>query len=353
MEPKHDGLIAESLDLIAPGMPLRDAIDSIRSAHTGVLLVIGDIDHVEPICDGGFRLDSPFEAERLFELSKMDGAIILDGDCRTILRANVHLVPDPTLSTSETGIRHRTAERVSRQTDALVIAVSERRVTVAIYRGGEKLVLEELETVLAKANQALQTLQRYRNSLDEVSAHLTSLEFEGAVTLNAVVTAVQRFVVAIHVSNEIGRYILELGTEGRLVRMQADELMVSVEDDYHMLLRDYSYEVGPRKATAIRTHISELSQEQLLDDLVVTQALGYPPSVNALENHVSSRGYRLLNKVPLLPGPIVNRIVERFGNVTAVVAASEAELDEVDGVGARRAKAIKEGLQRIKEHGGL
>ena len=353
MESTAEGVMASALELIAPGTPLRDAIDSIQAARSGALLVIGADEQMAPLCDGGFELDTPFEAERLFELSKMDGAIILDEECAHILRANVHLVPDPGLPTSETGIRHRTAERVSRQTEALVIAVSKRRVTVTIYRDGHKLVLAPLETVLAKANQALQTLQRYRAGFDEASGHLTDLEFEDSVTLDAVVTVVQRAVTATRVATELSRYIVELGREGRLVRLQADELMLGLEDDYLMLLRDYSAESGPRKVQTVRGRISELPQEQFLDGAAVAQILGFPASPDVLESHARARGYRILSKIPMLPGPVVNRIVDRYGDLPSVLAATEEDLDEVDGVGERRARAIKEGLRRIREHGGL
>ena len=353
MGQKDDELIASALKLVAPGTKLREAIESIQAARAGALIVIGDTDRVEPLSDGGFAIDTLFEAERLFELSKMDGAIILDGDCERILRANVHLVPDATLPTSETGIRHRTADRVSRQTDALVIAISKRRLMVTMYRAGRKLVLEEIETVLAKANQALQTLQRYRSGLDEASERLTTLEFDDMVTLSVVITVIQRSVAAIRVASEIGRYVSELGTEGRLVRMQSDELMLGVEDEYAMLLRDFSHETGPRKIGSIRSQIAGLPQDQFLDGNAIAQILGYPLSAEVLETHVRSRGYRVLNRVPLLPTSVIDRIVDRYGELHAVVRASEDELDEVDGVGERRARAIKEGLRRIREHGAL
>jgi diadenylate cyclase len=354
MESWSDEILEEALGLIAPGTPLRDSIDSIQAARSGALLVIGDSENVLPLCDGGFELDAPFESARLFELSKMDGAIVLDDGVGRILRANVHLVPDAGLPTSETGIRHRTAERLSRQTDALVIAVSKRRVTVTIYRAGGKLVLEELETVLAKANQATQTLQRYRYALDDASSHLTALEFEDAVTLNQVVTVVQRSVSAIHVAGELQRYIAELGTEGRLVRMQSDELTLSVEDDLLMLLRDYSSEpIGPRKVHSLKERVADLPQEQLLDGTAITSLLGYPASADVLESHVRPRGYRLLSQIPLLPGAVVNRMVERYGELRHVVRADAEDLDEVDGVGERRARAIKEGLRRIADNAGL
>ncbi|GAB4281582.1 MAG: DNA integrity scanning diadenylate cyclase DisA [Coriobacteriia bacterium] len=353
MDTGRDDILEQALGMIAPGTELREAIDSIRLARTGALLVIGDTENVLPLCDGGFVIDAPFEAERVFELSKMDGAIILGDEGKQILRANVHLVPDSSLPTSETGIRHRTAERVSRQTDALVIAVSKRRVSVTIYRAGQKLILEELETVLAKANQALQTLQRYRVGFDEASAHLTALEFDDVVTLDQVVAVVQKCVAAMRVGAELQRYVKQLGIEGRLVRMQSDELMLNIEQDLTMLLRDYAAEaVGPRKVASIRNKILELSQEQLLDGTAVAQILGYQGTADVLETRLAPRGYRVLSKIPLLPATVVNRLVDKYGDLRALMAAGPEDLDEVDGVGSRRAQAIKDGLRRMSEQRG-
>jgi diadenylate cyclase len=340
-----------ALAMVAPGTALREGLDSVLAARTGALIVIGDSENVESICNGGLLVDVPFEAERLFELCKMDGAIILDQDAERILRANVHLVPDPHLETSETGIRHRTAERVSLQTDALVIAISQRRGIISLYRAGEKLILEDIDVVLAKANQALQTLQRYRVRLNEVSSRLTSLEFEDMVTLDNVVTVIQRSESMQRVSRELARYISQLGVEGRLVRMQSDELMLNVEEDYQMLLRDYTVDSRPRKITAVKTQIAELEQDQLLDGTVIAHLLGYPASADVLEQRVESRGYRMLNRIPLLPGPVVHRLIERFGDLSSVLKADEDELNDVDGVGDRRASAIREGLRRMAEQG--
>jgi diadenylate cyclase len=338
---------------VAPGTSLRSALDNILLARTGALIVIGDVDEVADISDGGFALDAPFEPERLFELSKMDGAILLDEDCSRILRANVHLVPDPDLATTETGIRHRTAERVSLQTEALVVAISQRRAVISLYRGGEKLVLEDIDVVLAKANQALQTLQRYRTTLGDVSVRLTALEFQGTVTLDDVVAVIQRSESMDRVAREVARYVAELGTEGRLVRLQSEELMGEVEDDYVMLLRDYCADPRPRKVMAVKNQIAKLKTDQLLDGLTVAQLLGYGGSADLLEQTVSPRGYRLLHKIPLLPSPVVHRIVDQFGDLPSLLEASKEELVDVDGVGERRAEAIVDGLERMREYGVL
>lgn len=348
MDAKTEVKVADVLRRVAPGTELREALDSIISADDGALIVIGDVEKVEKLCDGGFVLRVPFTHQKLFELAKMDGAILLDEDCKTILKANVHLVPDAHLPTVETGMRHRTAERVSRQTSALVVSVSQRRNVVSLYRSGRRVTVEDVTVVLAKANQALQTLQRYRLRLDEVVARLTLLEFEDAVTVGDVVTAVQRSELVQRVSREVARYVDQLGSEGRLVAMQAEEVTANVSDEHTLLLRDYLVAPGPRQTPAARAALSEMTQDQVLDDLAVAAALGYPATADVQEHHVRSRGYRILRRIPSLPASVVNRLVDRFSALVVLARATEEQLDEVDGVGARRARVIAEGLRRLR-----
>ncbi|MBE0476651.1 MAG: DNA integrity scanning protein DisA [Coriobacteriia bacterium] len=333
---------------VSPGTPLREGIDHILSSGTGALLVIGDVQHVLVLSNGGFRIESPFTPERLFELAKMDGAIVIDAAVERILFANVFLVPDPELPTSETGMRHQAAERVSRQTDALVISISQRRDVVSLYLGGEKLILDDLEVLLAKANQALQTLQRFRARLDEVSGRLMALEFEDLVTINDVAGVIRRFEMLQRVAREVGRYILELGSEGRLLRMQAEELTLGVEEDYLMLLRDYAPDDNPRRLSTLRSRLAHLPAERLLESEAIAGALGYSAGSRVTEEHVHPRGYRLLRRIPMLPATVIGRLVDRFGSLSGIVHATETQLDDVDGVGARRAKAIVDGVRRMR-----
>jgi diadenylate cyclase len=353
VESSGEDVVLSALERVAPGTELREALDYIISASIGALVVIGDAPAVEKLCNGGFVLNTPFTPQRLFELAKMDGAIILDGACQTIVRANVHLVPDPTLPTAETGMRHRTAERVSRQTGALVISVSQRRDQVSLYIGSEKLILEAIEVVLAKANQALQTLQRFRMRLDRASSRLTALEFDDAVTVGDVVGVLQAQLMVQRVAREVSRYVTELGSEGRLVGLQASELTAGVEEDHITLLREYVVDLSPRRASVVRAVLAQSSREQLLDEVSLAQTLGFSASADVLEYHLSPRGYRVLRRIPMLPGTVANRLVERFGSLAALLQASEAQLDDVDGVGARRARAIRDGMRRLREHSNL
>lgn len=340
--------LIKSLEKVAPGTELREGLEHILSARTGALIVIGDYDDVEPLCNGGFELSVEFTAQRLFELAKMDGAIVMDGSMNRILRANVHLVPDPTLPTSETGMRHRTAERVARQTKALVISISQKRDIISLYLDGVKYALQDIRVLLAKANQALQTLEKYKIRLDEVLANLSALEFEDLATLLDVVTVLQRSEMVGRVSREVERYISELGTEGRLIRMQLDELVGTTEQQSLMIIKDYA--LDKKKVKEISESLADLTPEELLDLIEIAKLLGYKEVVDLLEQPVHSRGYRLLSKIPRLYSDVVEKIVQKFHNLQSIMSASIEELDSVEGVGPIRAKAIKDGLQRLKEY---
>lgn len=342
-------VMSTELRKVAPGTRLREALDMIISARMGALVIVGDSAAVEPLCNGGFAIDTVLTPQALFELSKMDGAIQLDDECERILRANVHLVPDPSLPTSETGMRHRTAERLSRQTSALAIAISGRRNTVNLYLLGRRAQLEEIEVLLAKANQAIQTLQNYRHRLDELLERLTLLEFEDLVTLGDVTEIVGRFEMLLRVAREVGRYTVQLGTEGRLVAMQADELTAGVIDQYGLVLRDYADDPSTRRVNAIRERLGTLPSERLLEPGTVAEELGLTAAEQA-EQHLRPRGHRALAQIPALPATVVGRIVSRFSTLPAIVHATLADLDGVDGVGERRAHAIVDGLARVKAH---
>lgn len=345
---KEERKLIEVLQKIAPGTPLRSALEQILSAKTGALIVLGDTDKVVKIANGGFYLNCDFTPHRLYELAKMDGAIILDDDAKKILYANIHLVPESSLPTSETGIRHRTAERVARQTKALVISISQKREIVSVYFGTTKYVLEDIRVVLAKANQALQTLEKYKARWDQVTANLSALEFEDLVALIDVLTVIQRSEMVERIAKEIRRYISELGVEGRLLSMQLEELMGTVAEDALMVIKDYCFD--KRQAEKIKAKISEISSDDLLNLMSLATLLGYDGSVNVLERNVHPRGYRLLKQIPRLPIKVVNKIVDRFGSLKAVVNADIEHLDDVDGVGEVRAKAIQDGLKRLKEY---
>src|SRR5438067_4065416 len=349
LESRQTSRLVRALEMVAPGTALREGLDNILHARSGGMIVIGDPDELAFLFSGGIKLDLEYSPAFLYELAKMDGAIVLNSNATKIVYANVQLTPDPTILTLETGTRHRTAARVAKQTDALVIAISERREVVSLFVDAIKYILEDIPVVLAKANQGLATLDKYRSRLDQVSTRLTALEFEGGVTLHDVLTVLQRAELVTRMAVEIERYIVELGTEGRLIEMQLDETMVGVSADKSALVHDYLVEDSDHGFAIVFDQLVRLPHQDLLDFGRLAELLGYDRKVNTLDYPVAPRGFRILGRIPRLPKLVVKRIVDEFGGLEELYAAIDGELETVDGVGDIRAKDIREGLRRQQE----
>ncbi|MGH9226379.1 MAG: DNA integrity scanning diadenylate cyclase DisA [Acidimicrobiales bacterium] len=341
--------LTDALAAVAPGTALREGLDRILQGNRGALVVIGDGPEVLAICSGGFLLDAEYTPQRLSELAKMDGAIILAFDASRIARANVHLVPNPNVPTSETGTRHRTAERVARSIGVPVVSVSEDMASIAVYHGDIKHPLELSQRLLARANQALQTLERYKTRLDSVAGELSALEVEDLVTVREVVTVLQRTEMVRRIAEEIHDYIVELGTDGRLVRLQLEELMGGVEDDRRLVIMDYFHVSDGWHASEAMNALAELSTEDILDLKAVTSVLRLPAESSDVDMGLQPRGYRILSKIPRLPESVIEHLVSHFGSLQKLLRATVDDLDEAEGVGETRARAIKEGLSRLAE----
>jgi diadenylate cyclase len=352
MDAAHDDALLRALALVAPGTALRDGVQRVLSSGRGALIIIGDSPEVLNICSGGFLLDAAFSPQRLAELAKMDGAIILDGDASRIARANVHLVPNPNVFTSETGTRHRTAERAARSLSAVVIAVSESRKEIQVYVGEQSHQLLTPSRLLERSNQALQTLERYRARLDLVSRKLNALEVEDLVTVRHVMETLQRAEVVVRIAAEIEHNLVELGSDGRLVQLQLEELMVGVVDDRRRLLIDYlpgcagEHGRGDTVGDALAT-VAGFDNDDLFDHERLAEALQLGSGEAELDQIVAPRGHRLLCKLPQVTEAHVERVVDHFGSLRKVLGASAEEIEVVEGIGATRAKALKEGTVRL------
>ncbi len=345
---RFDSRLVEALYLVAPGSPLREAVDSIIRAKTGALIILGDESAISFLFSGGIRLETDFTPNLVYELAKMDGATILNRNATRILRANVQLMPDASIESAETGTRHRTAERVAKQTEAFAISISQDRDLVSIYVDEQKYVLAEMRVLLAKSDQALQTLEKYRTRLDQVADNLTALEFEDAATLHDVVGVLQRSEMVSRVAGEVERYLIELGTEGRLIAMQLEELMTGVARDRVALIRDYR----PGRGAAvekIEERLAGLNSDELFEPDAMAKILGYRKKAKTAEVRISPRGYRVLSNIPRLPASIIANIVNKFGSLKAVLLADEDDLVAVEGVGRIRAREIGEGLVQLRE----
>lgn len=350
IERSEDSLrLRATLARIAPGTPLRDGLERILRGRTGALIVLGADKTVESIASGGFILDVPFTATGLRELAKMDGAIILDRDISRIHRAAVHLMPDNTIVSEETGTRHRTADRVAKQTGFPVISVSQSMQIIAAYVGATRHVLEDSGQILSRANQALATLERYKLRLDEVSSTLSALEIEDLVTVRDVVVVAQRLEMVTRIAREIEDYVLELGSDGRLLSLQLEELITGVDGERELVVRDY-LPPGKRSKSPeeLLARLSALSPTELVDPSAVARALTLGVGEH-LDGAVAPRGYRLLAKVPRLPPTVVDRLVDHFGTLQKLLSAGIDDLQAVDGVGELRARSVREGLSRLAE----
>ncbi len=349
--PGEDGL-RSTLAAMAPGTALRDGLERILRGNTGALIVLGYDRVVESLCTGGFSFDIEFSATRLRELAKMDGGIVVDPVMARIVRAAVHLVPDPTIPTEESGTRHRTAERVSLQTSFPVISVSQSMRIIALYFDGRRYVLDDSAAILSRANQALATMERYKLRLDEVAGTLSALEIEDLVTVRDAMVVSQRLEMVRRIASEIEGYVVELGTDGRLISLQLEELMAGVEAEREYVVRDYMPPPAGRRMRTpedVLVDLDALSGTELLDLTAVSRTAGFPAHADALDTPVSPRGYRLLAKVPRLPRSVVDRLVEHFSTLQKLLAAGLEDLTAVEGIGEARARSVREGLSRLAE----
>ena len=305
-------MITEILKLIAPGTPIRDGLENILKAKTGALIVISDTKEVLDLVDGGFRLDIDYTSSRLYELAKMDGAIVLSADFKKILYANTQLIPDSSIITTETGTRHRTAERTAKQTGALVISISQRRSIITIFKGNERYVLEDTSKVISKANQALQTVEKYKKVFDSKLSLLNEYEFNDIVTLENVIISIQRAEMVRKMVEEVERAIFELGDEGRLLEIQLKELVGDLENEELLIVKDYMSPSKKKLPDKILEEIEKLNHEDLMKSDKIAKMLGYQDFENYDEVGVYTRGYRVLNKIPRMPSNIVDNLVKSF-----------------------------------------
>ena len=345
--------LVEILKMIAPGTQIREGLDNILKAKTGALIVIGDSKEVMEIVDGGFNINVDYTPARLYELAKMDGAIILSEDLKRILFANAQLIPsreiempDASIPTTETGTRHRTAERVSKKTGNIVISISQRRGIITIYNSNERYVLEDTSRVAAKANQALQTVEKYRKVFDNKINRLNEYEFNDIATLELLIETIQRCEMLMKIADEVRKAVYELGTEGRLISMQLDELIDGVEKEEKLLFKDYVVKKDPIDAY---NEIKKLSYEELFKTPIIAGILGMKETDNFDEVTIYARGYRVLSKIPRMPANIVDNLVKKFKSFQHLLSADIKELDTVDGIGEVRARTIIQSLKRMQE----
>lgn len=349
MRQKRNDKILDILRNIAPGTAIREGLDNILKARTGALILFTDNEEVlKDIVDGGFFINEDYTSSKLYELAKMDGAIVLSKDMRKILYANAQLIPSSEIPTIETGTRHRTAERTAKQTGELVISISQRRNIITVFKENERYILEDTEVVLNKANQAIKTLEKYKKVFDSKLNILNEYEFNDIVTLDNVIGVLQRAEMVMQIVEEIQKQVAELGEDGRLVSMQLEQLIGGVEREELLIIKDYLQRenVSPEEVAG---ELFKLQYEELLKESNVARILGYESFENYEEVNVYPRGYRILNKIPRMPSNIVENLIHGFESLQHIIDASIEDLDKVEGIGEVRAKNIKRSLKRMQE----
>ena len=334
---------------LAPGTPMHEGIEFIQRARTGALIVMGDSPEVMEIAKGGFKIDAPYLPNSIYELAKMDGAIILSSSLDRILYAGVHLFPDSALPTNETGTRHASAERTSRATGKPVIAISSRRNVITIYYNKMKYIMRDIDYILNMANQALQTLARYREVLDKALNMLNTFEFEDDVTIADVAECIRRWELTRRVAEEVNSYIIELGSEGRLIRMQMQELIRGRREEAVYLLKDYMDDSEYKNPEKLLEAMEQWDLDDVIENGIIERAIRKLGEDGA-DSEVSARGYRTLSRLAArMPEQVVENLINAFGRLPLLLKASVEELDDVEGIGKSRAVTLYEGLRRIRD----
>lgn len=334
---------------LAPGTPLHEGIEFILRARTGALIVLGDSPEVMELTKGGFKIDAPYLPNSIYELAKMDGAIILSDAMDRIMYANAHLFPSPDIPTNETGTRHASAERMSRATGKPVVAISSRRNVITIYFNKYKYIMRDIGYSLNMANQALQTLARYREVLEKAVFQLNTFEFEDDVTVADVAECIRRWELTRRVAEEVTSYIIELGAEGRLIKMQMQELIRGRREEAEDILKDYMEESEHKQPWKLLNVMEEWDLEDVLEPGIIEKAVRRLGEAG-IETEVVARGYRTVSRIAArMPEQVVENLIESFGSISKLLKASVDELDEVEGIGKSRAVTLFEGLKRIKD----
>lgn len=336
----------EMLSKIAPGTALRSGLYNILDAGIGALILMGYDEEVEKIRDGGFFINCDYTPEKIFELSKMDGAIILDSECTKILYANVHIQPDISYTTTESGTRHRTAERTAKQLKRGVIAISERKKVITVYKGELKYRLKNIEELNTQMDQALKTLERYRYVLDRTLGNLTILELDDLVTAYDVANTLQRFEMIRRIKDEILKLLIEFGTEGRLVKLQVFELVVDLDAEEENFLKDY-INSDIEDIEEVKSYLSTLEDNDLLELENLAYALGYSRTAASLDNNLASKGYRILGKISKLTKKDIEKIVSTYKNIAIIQETTDEELGRIK-ISKFKIKALRTGINRLK-----
>ena len=328
-----------SSNQLLPGQHLRIGVDLIADKKAGALIVIGSTPKLDKISSGGIILnDCTYSPEMLSELSKMDGAIIVDDQVTKILKANVHLNPSDSIQTTQTGTRHRTAERTSATTGLTVIAVSEETSLIKVFQNLKTIELEESSAILGKVNESLQSVDRMRRRFDDAVTELGELEIENSLSNQQVLEVIQRGELLTRLAKQVRSEALRLGGEAGLVLIQIDSLESGVTDTLNLVLKDHLPAKKYRNIAKAIDEISRQSYEELNDIDYLGSVLGKLP----LDDLSTPKGYRVLARLPNLPENLHDSIIQKFKTLPKLLSASPEKLYEIEGIGRGRAQQLRD-----------
>ena len=331
---------------MSPGKPLRAAIDRIQEANLGAIIVLGDPKKLSDVRRGGFELNTAYTPQKVYELSKMDGAIILSENIKTIHGANVQLQPDSDIKTDESGTRHQAANRIAKQKGNLVIAVSERRNKITVYKGDFTYSLNELSNLLVKSSQAITALEKYSLGIEKGWTNLSVLEFDNMVTLYDVVEVIRMYGLLFKMSEELLDYMAELGVESRLVKIQYEEIMLNKNESFHALIKDYKME--GEKADKVVENIRNLTKEELFEDENIVNILGYNLKDISLDEGIKSRGYSLLSSINKITKKDIDLITGELQDVQMILLATPERIAQIKGISKFKSEHVHKALTRLK-----
>ena len=331
---------------VAPGTALREAIDKIQEAKLGALIVLGNPNNLKDVMGGGFELNTVYSPQKVYELSKMDGGIILSEDIKTIYGANIQLQPNYSIETDESGTRHQAAHRIAQQKGNLVVAVYERRNKITIYYGKFRYLLNDIGDLLTKSSQAITALEKYSLTIEKNHVNLSILEFDNMVTLYDILECVRMYGLLFRMSEELIEYMAELGSEGRLIKIQYEEIMLNKNESFDALIKDYK--VSNETAEKIGLRVKSLTKEELLDDEKIVCLLGFDTNIINLDEKIEPRGYGLLSNITKISKKDREILVREFSNVQSILMSTASDIAKIKGVSKYKAEHINKSLKRIK-----
>ena len=337
-------------DQLIPGQALRNGVDLIADKKTGALIVIGTSARLEKISSGGIALNNcSYTPEMLSELAKMDGAIVVDVSVNNILKANVHLNPSDDIATSQTGTRHRTAERVSVETQLSVIAVSEESSTIKVFNGNDVNELEESSIIFGRVNESLQSVDRTRRRFDDAVLELGELEIENTLTNQQVLEVIQRGELLGRLSQQVRKEAIDLGEDSGLVMIQIDSLESGVRNTLDLVLKDH---LPAKRFRSIFKAVDEIAN-LTYEELNTIQHLGSVLFMEPLDEVSVSKGYRVLGRLPGLPDNLHDSLIQKFKTLPNLLNAPTDKLFEVEGIGRNRAQQLREYFDTLLKNVGF